>query len=86
MKSILQKFSREDLPNESLRILSDVIGINQVKEIMVRLPGVTVHIPKSFYKQSDMNFIIKNKKRPPKEIAQELGCSVRTVYRKLKAV
>lgn len=86
MKSILSKFKREDLPNESLRLLSDVIGINSVKALMIRLPGVTIHIPKSFYRQSDLNFIRKNKTTPIKEIAQELGCSERTVYRKLKLV
>jgi len=86
MKSILSKFKREDLPNESLRLLSDVIGINQVKALMVRMPGCTIHIPKSFYKQSDLNFIRKNKTTPVKEIARELGCSERTVYRKLKTV
>jgi len=82
MKSVLSRFKRVDLPNEGLRILSDVIGINQVKAMMVKLPGVTIHIPKDFYKQSDMNFIRKNPDMPVGKMAVELGCSVRTVYRK----
>lgn len=86
MKSVLEKFQREDLPNEGLRNLSDVIGINHVKAVMVKLPGVTIHVPKGFYKQSDINYIKKNIGQSPEVMADKLGCSVRTIYRKLKAV
>jgi len=86
MKSVLDKFTREDLPNEGLRLLSDVIGVNQVKAMMVQLPGMTFHVPKDFHKQSDLNYIRKNADRPVEEIALALGCSVRTVYRKLDSI
>jgi transcriptional regulator of acetoin/glycerol metabolism len=86
MKSVLDKFKREDLPNDGLKELSDVIGINSVKAVMVKMPGVTVHVPKSIYKQSDMNYIRNNRDKSVSEMARELGCSHRTVYRKLKKV
>ena len=86
MKGMLEKFEREDLPNKGLRILSDSLGINQVKEIMLTCPGQTFHIPKSFYKQSDLNYITKHIDDDPKDIAYKLGCSLRTVQRKVLAI
>lgn len=86
MKGMLEKFEREDLPNKGLRILSDSLGINQVKEIMLTCPGQSFHVPKSFYKQSDINYITKHIKDDPKNIANKLGCSVRTIQRKIQAI
>lgn len=86
MKSVLSKFKRGDLPNEGLRVLSDVIGVNSVKAMMVQLPGMTFHVPKGFYKQSDLNYIRKNKDKPVEEMANDLGCSTRTIYRKLDRI
>jgi len=85
-KSILANFDREDLPNEGLRLLSDIIGIDSVKVVMLKLPGTTIHVPKTLYKQSDNNYLMKNKDKPAKELAYKMGCSLRSVYRKLKAV
>jgi len=86
MKSILQKWDREDLPNEKMRQLSDVIGINSVKAILVKCPGMVFSVPKTFCRVSDINYITKNKDMPVPEIALNLGCSERTVYRKLELV
>lgn len=82
MKSVLDDFSRDDLPNEGLREMSDVIGINQVKALMVKCPGVTFHIPKDLYRQSDLDYIKKNTKKTSAEIAETLGLSERTIQRK----
>ena len=86
MKSFLERFEREDLPNEGLRCLSDVIGINNVKAIMVKMPGQTVHVPKDFYRQADINYIKNNMDMPVVEMARNLGCSVRTIYRRLDSL
>jgi len=86
MKQIISKFSREDLPNEELRVLSDAIGINQVKVIMVKCPGMKFYIPKAVYKQSDLNFIRKHPNLSAQEIADRLGFGIRTAYRKKAAV
>lgn len=86
MKSILEKWNRDDLPNEKMRQLSDVIGINNVKAILVKCPGMVFSVPKTFYKISDINYIKKNKGLPIAVIADKLGCSERTVYRKLELV
>lgn len=86
MKGIFEKMEREDLPNEGLKKLSDVVGINQIKAMLVQLPGVTIHVPKIFYKQGDDNFIRKNMDMPVKDIAQKLGCSENTVWRKRRSI
>lgn len=84
MKSILSEYVRDDLPNESLKLLSDVIGINQIKVIMLKLPGVTIHVPKTLYRQSDNNYLSKHMDLPVKELSLNMGCSERTTYRKIK--
>lgn len=86
MKKLLEKFTREDLPNDGLRELSDVIGINEVKAVMVKLPGVTIHVPKTIYRESDMNYLKTHKDDNPETLADVLGCSQRTIYRKLAAL
>lgn len=86
MKGVLEKFEREDFPNDGLKRLSDVIGVNTVKLILLKCPGMTFHVPKAFYKQSDINYITKHKNDTPQEIAEALGLSVRTVYRKLESI
>ena len=86
MKSILEKWDREDLPNEKMRQLSDVVGINNVKAILVKCPGMVFSVPKTFYRISDDNYIKKNRSKPVDEIAMKLGCSIRTVYRKKQLI
>jgi len=85
-KSILAKYNREDLPNENLRILSDLIGMDLIKVVMLKFPGTNIHVPKTLYRQSDENYLSKNKDKPARELAHVMGCSIRTVYRKLKQV
>ena len=76
---------REDLPTDKLKELADVIGVNQVKAMLLKLPGYEIYVPKSFlYKKSDMNYIRQNPNKKPVEIAEQLGCSLRTAYRKKK--
>ena len=81
MKSILQKMTRSELPNDGLRELSDVIGVNRVKEMLVKLPGCTYHVPKTLYKQEDRHYIKTHPNKTAKEIAYDLGVSLRTAYR-----
>ena len=83
MKGILERFKREDLPNEGLRLLSDAVGVNTVKEILLKCPGMNFHVPKAFFKQSDLNYIKKHMNDKPEDIAGVLCCSERTVFRKL---
>jgi len=86
MKDLIEKFTKEDLPNKGLQELSDVIGINQVKAMLVKLPGVTIHVPKSLYKKSDLEYIKEHIDDAPEDIAEKTGCSLRTVYRKIEAI
>lgn len=85
-KSFLLKLERKDLPNEGLRILSDIIGINKIKVLLVKMPGTVVYIPKYFHKQIDETYLGKNFKKPIDELALMLGVSERTVYRRLKNI
>jgi len=86
MKQIVKRFERDDLPNDELKILSDAIGINQVKALLIKCPGQRFYIPKSVYKQMDLNYIRKNPGKTPQEIAEVLGIGLRTAYRKRAAV
>ena len=86
MKQILKKFKREDLPTEGLRLLSDAIGINSVKAALVKCQGMIVYFPKKVNKQSQLNYIVKNPRKTPQQIAEALGIGLRTAYRKMAAV
>ncbi len=83
MKSFLEEWERGDIPNEGLKSISDVIGINNVKSILVKFPGMTFHVPKKYYSQLDDSFLKKNKGEKATWLADKLGYSVRTIYRKL---
>lgn len=82
MTSILKKMTRAELPNDGLRELSDVIGVNRVKEMLVKLPGSTYYVPKTLYKHEDKHYIETHPDKTAKEIAYDLGVSERTAYRK----
>ena len=82
MKGLFKNYHREDLPNKALMELSDVIGMSQMKAVLVKCPGMTFHVPKVLYRKSDMDFIRKNPDMKKDAIADALGCSLRTVYRK----
>lgn len=85
MKSLLKKTDREELPNKGLKILSDVIGINRVKELIVKCPGHIFYVPKRVFRERDDEFITKNFDGKNAEfISEKIGLSVRTVYRRVK--
>jgi len=86
MKGILEKWTREDLPNKGLRDMSDIIGVNETKALMFKCKGLTVTFPKTFDKQSDLNYIEKNMDLAPEVVAHNLGLSLRSVYRKRQEV
>lgn len=82
MKSVLSKMTRDELPNNGLKEIADVIGINKVKEMLVKLPGCTFHIPKTLYKKQDSEYLNTHPNATIKEVSEALGVSVRTAYRK----
>jgi hypothetical protein len=84
MKSFVKKWNRDDIPNKGLKEVSDVIGINAVKALLVKCPGMTFHIPKKYYSQLDDSFLKKHRKEKATWLAHKLGLSVRTIYRKLQ--
>jgi len=86
MKGLFEKWTIADLPNPGLKELAEVIGLDNIKAMLVKCPGMTFHVPKDLYKQSDIEYIKTHLDDPISELAEKLGMSERTVFRKIKQV
>ena len=85
MKSILDKIEIDDLPNDTLKALTSIIGINTLKELIVKIPGAKIYIPNSVKSISNKAYAIKNfKGNNHQEIADHLDVTKRSVYRMVK--
>jgi len=85
MKSILDRIEICNLPNDNLKALSMIIGINKFKELIVKIPGAKIYIPKSVKSISNKSYAIENfNGNNHQGIADHLGISKRSVYRLLK--
>lgn len=87
-RSILDTLTREELPTQELKDLADVIGINKLKEVLIKMPGQRFYIPKWYLREVDDNFILKNYTsqdvdKNVEKIGQRLGLTTRTVYRRI---
>jgi len=85
MRSILDKIEIDDLPNQSLKDLSKVIGISKLKELIVKIPGAKIYIPNSVKSISNKKYATEHfNGENHQEIADHLGITKRSVYRLLK--
>ena len=85
MKALLSKMKIEDLP-VGAQDLARQIGVSKVKELMVKLGGRIIYIPKTFNKRYCRRYIEKHWTGDNvKQLAADLGITERTVYRHLDA-
>jgi DNA invertase Pin-like site-specific DNA recombinase len=84
MKAILSRIGLEDLPDNGLREMARIVGVNVIKELIVKCPGLRVRIPKTFHKIYTRKYIEKHFDGGNyNELATDLGVSRRTVFRHL---
>lgn len=82
--AIIDYLRYEDLPAD-LQVLADVVGLDALKELIIKLGGISLYIPKtqSLTALQD-RYVADNKHRPVKVLMEETGLSQRSVYRKLR--
>lgn len=84
MKAILSKLEINDLPDNGLREIARIVGVNVIKELIIKCPGLSVYIPKTFHKIYTRKYINKHfNGSNHSELADDLGVSTRTVFRHL---
>jgi len=84
MKAILSRIDVEDLPDNGLREIARIVGVNVIKELIIKCPGTSVYIPKTFHKIYTRKYIEKHfDGSNVDDLAADLGVSRRTVFRHL---
>ena len=85
MNAILDRIEIEDLQSQILKDVAQVIGIDKLKELIVKCPGAKIYIPKSVKIITNRKYANENfNGRNYQEIAEHLGITKRSVYRLLK--
>ncbi|HSW59254.1 MAG TPA: Mor transcription activator family protein [bacterium] len=71
----------EDLPNEDMRTIASICGIEVVFKLMEHMPGLIVNVPKNGMKKVKERYIVdKYNGHNVKELAVVCGVSLRHVY------
>ncbi|HSA05714.1 MAG TPA: hypothetical protein P5556_00885 [Candidatus Gastranaerophilales bacterium] len=81
MKIWQQNLNLEDLPNEDIRIIADLYGIEFALTLLNDLPGVVINIPSNALKKIRNSYICRNYDGSKKSRMQlALECEVTECY------
>lgn len=87
MENLISSLKASDLPNEDVRYLADVIGLEAAQLLLERCAGMTFYIPLKMSKDFHRQYIAEHftgTVRSARALAQELGITEQTVYRILR--
>jgi Mor family transcriptional regulator len=71
----------DDLPNEDMRAIASICGIEVVLKLMEHMPGLIINVPKNGMKKVKERYIIDNYDgHNVKELALICGVSLRHIY------
>jgi len=59
-KPWIEKLTPDNLPNEDLRLVANLIGLDVAIKMMDVLSGLTINIPKNGFRQARAGYIAKN--------------------------
>jgi hypothetical protein len=74
----------DNLPNEDLKIVASVIGIDPTIKIMCELPGILISVPKNATLPAKIKYILNTydgSKKSRFELARTCGLSESYIYR-----
>lgn len=83
-KSWTKEITIEDLPNEDLKIIAGVIGLEAVVKLMCELDGFYFSIPKYGALRYKRNYVLKHydgTKKSRFELAKKFGFTEQYIYR-----
>lgn len=81
---VLSKMTIDEMPNEDMRTVAEVLGVDVAMGLMQNFNGTRICIPKRTNIRR-ISTLLRTTSLSPREIAKELGVGQRTVYRKMKS-
>ncbi len=87
MEALIRGLTDEDLPNEDMKYLATVIGLDAVKKLLTDCPGMNFYTPARMPTDFCKRYIEVHydpKKRNVRELSVALGITVRQVFRLLQ--
>lgn len=83
---VYRDVTAEDMPNEDMRLVADLCGIETAMSLLHNLDGISIYIPKSGLNTIKQRWIRKNcSKYSVKEMAVMLRVTERFVYKTLES-
>ncbi len=83
-KPWMSNITEENLPNEDLKILAAVIGLDPTIKIMCELPGINIAVPKNATLQAKIDYVkahYDGTKKSRYELAKMCDLSEGYIYR-----
>lgn len=83
-KPWINEIDINDLPNEDLKIIAEIIGIDIAIKMMCELPGIAISIPKNATLKAKIKYVKKHydgSKKSRYKLAKECDLSENYIYR-----
>ncbi len=83
-KPWIKNITMENLPNEDLKIVSSIIGLEPTIKLMCEIPGITISIPKNATLPAKIEYIMEfydGSKKSRFELAKICDLSENYIYR-----
>lgn len=83
-KPWIQNITIENLPNEDLKIMAAIIGLDATIKMMCELPGIIISVPKNATLQAKTDYVKKHydgSKKSRYELAKMCDLSEGYIYR-----
>jgi Mor family transcriptional regulator len=80
----IEDITVEDLPNEDLKIVAALVGLDTAVKMMCELPGIVISIPKNATLGAKIKYIKKHydgSKKSRYELAKACGVSENYIYK-----
>ena len=74
----------ENLPNEDLKIVATIIGLNPTIQLMCEVPGMLISVPKNATLKARVEYVKKHydgSKKSRYELSKTCGLSENYIYR-----
>lgn len=80
----IKNITKENLPNEDLKIIADILGLGVVIKLMCELPGMNIAIPKNATLKAKIQYIKQNydgSKKSRYNLSKICGVSESYIYK-----
>lgn len=86
LNDIVQNMTKDDLPNEDMKLVCDAIGLENTIKLMDELGGCQLNVPKSWGSKAALRYIKNNMHMSAKKLAVHTDLSSGHVYQIMKEI